>query len=122
MNVLAPAHSAGGSGEEEPLPVAGEASQLLALHEAAHLGHLPGPLLTPGCLSLAPHVVRQVPGVGSVGPNQLSLAHPREGGVTHVTARACTLDTQYTPLFTIIEILFWVFHICRLALASQIFI
>ena len=86
MNVLAPADSAGCPGEEESLPGAGEAGQLLALHQAAHLGHLPGSLLPPGGLSLTPHVVRQVPGVGSVGPNQLSLAHSREGGVTHVTA------------------------------------
>ena len=92
MNILTPANSAGCPGEEQPLPGASEAGQLLALHQAGHLPHLPSPLLSPGCLSLAPHVVRQVPGVGSVGPDQLSLSHPRQGGVTHVTARTCTLQ------------------------------
>ena len=87
MNVLAPADSAGGAGEEESLPGAREPGQLLALYQAAHLILL---LALTSCLSLAPHVVRQVAGVGPVCPDQLSLAHPRQRGVTHVTSRTCT--------------------------------
>ena len=90
MYVLAPADCAGGPGEEESLPGAREPGELLALHQAAHLRHVPGPLLRPGApgLSLAPHVVGQVPGVGPVCPDQLSLAHPRKRGVTQVTTRS----------------------------------
>ena len=92
MNILAPADSAGGAGEEESLPGAREPGQLLALYQAAHLILLlPRAPRTP-CLSLAPHVVRQVPGVGPVSPDQLSLAHPRQRGVTHVTSRTCTQE------------------------------
>ena len=87
VDVLAPADSAGGAGEEEPLPGAGEPGQLLALDQAAHVILLLARASGAPCLSLAPHVVRQVARVGPVCPDQLSLAHPRKGGVTHVTSR-----------------------------------
>ena len=89
MDVLAPADSAGGAGEEESLPGAREPGQLLTLYQAAHLIFLLPRTSGASCLSLAPHVVRQVPGVGPVCPDQLSLAHPRQRGVTQVTSRTC---------------------------------
>ena len=95
VNVLAPADSAGGAGEEESLPGAGEPGQLLALDQAAHLILLLPRASGASCLSLAPHVVRQVAGVGPVCPDQLSLAHPRQRGVTQVTSRTCTQRDRF---------------------------